>query len=98
MKKVLIQNDIFDKKNLDHDYNIIEQGRDTILKYSDNSAWVSSIRDTIAAKMEDTGDELIIKIDGLKKIKLDYSQAQQLFILLKINKGNWKIKIKEVEN
>jgi hypothetical protein len=31
----------------------------------------------------------------LKKIKLDYSQAQQLFILLKNDNGDWKIKIKD---
>jgi hypothetical protein len=95
MKKVLIQHNKESKHDLAHDYDIHELDYITELFYSDDSEWVPSIRNTLAAKLENTGNGLIIKINGLKKIKLDYSQAQQLFILLKNDNGDWKIKIKD---
>jgi hypothetical protein len=94
MKQVYLQ--ISDEENvpLSHEYDLDVGYLFTTLKYSGSSIWADDIIGTIAASIQDTGDGLILKINGMKQVKLDYSQALQVLILL-LNNAQDKLEIRE---
>ena len=94
MKQVHVQIDKGGSEKLSHEYDIDGGYLFTTLKYSNNANWADTIVGTIASSIQDTGDELILKISGLKQIKLDYSQALQMLVLL-LNNSQEKIEIRE---
>ena len=63
-----------------YDYGIINDNVHT-LYYSNNEFWSDHVREQEAMQIIDDGDGLILPA----KLKtLDYSQAEQMFILLKL--------------
>jgi len=65
------------------------------LYYSNNECWQSNIRNTITLQLVNTGNGF--KVIGLeKKHRLNYSEAQELYILLSAIKDS-KIEIVELK-
>lgn len=54
-----------------------------VMRYSPlDAGWSPHVRGQVAAKLKDNGNGVKIKFDDGTKIKLDYSQVQELYILL----------------
>lgn len=80
----------------DHDYNIIDDENGEIkLHYSNSKGWSDHIHNQEIASMTNTGDNLIIKVNGVKKLELEYIQAHQLLTLLAYDTKQWKSEIRE---
>jgi hypothetical protein len=94
MKQVYVQTDSEGIEPLSHDYDLEDGYLFTTLKYSNNNDWNNDIKGSLAGSLQDDGNGVIIKMDGLKKLELDYMQAQQLLILL-LSNNNEKIEIRE---
>jgi hypothetical protein len=94
MKQVYVQTDSEGIEPLSHDYNLENGYLFTILNYSNNSDWSDDIKGSIAATLQDDGNSVVIKMEGIKKLELDYMQAQKLLILL-LNNSEEKIEIRE---
>jgi hypothetical protein len=94
MKQVYLQTDSEGIEPLSHDYNLEDGIIFTALIHSNNSDWNDDIRGTIAGTIQDDGNGVIIKMEGMKKLELDYMQAQKLLILLLSNNSE-KIEIRE---
>lgn len=68
--------------NSEYDYDYEEQdGRHTLYR-SNGSHWNSHARGEAVMTIKDDGNGLIFKLN--KEGRIDYSQAQELFILLKL--------------
>lgn len=68
---------------MDHDYDLLQLGNRLSLNYSMGEQWTLSTRGEQAGVIENTGNDLIIQIDGRKKpLVLDYKQAAELQMLL----------------
>lgn len=93
MKQVYVKN-YLDSEELNHDYNIIKNDKELILMTSNDNEWVKTWRNKEVARLNDTGNGLEIKIEGLKTIILDYSQVIELFTLLSVQ-NDTKIEIRE---
>lgn len=93
MKQVYVKN-YLDSEELTHEYTIIKNDKELILMTSNDNEWVETWRNKKVAKLNDTGNELEIKIEGLKTIILDYSQVLQLLTLLSVQ-NDTKIEIRE---
>lgn len=93
MKQVYVEQSIHADEPLVHEYNIIDD-EDLILKTSDNKEWVEIHRNKEVARLIDDGNEIQIKLEGLKTIKLDYSQALQLQILLSLT-NDTRVEVRE---
>lgn len=94
MKQVYAQVDAEGTAPLSYDYDLDEGYLFTTLKYSGSGNWGDQLIGEVAGSIQDTGDEIIIKVNGVKPLKLDYLQAQQLLILL-LNNNQEKIEIRE---
>jgi len=94
MKQVYVQTDSEGVEPLSHDYDLEDGFIFTTLTYSNNSEWADDIRGTIAGTIQDDGNGVTIKMEGIKKLELDYGQAQRLLILLLSNNSE-KIEIRE---
>jgi hypothetical protein len=94
MRQVYVQTDSDGIEPLSHDYDLEDSYLFTILNYSNNGEWADDLKGTIAGTLQDDGDGVIIKIEGIKKLKLDYTQAQKLLILL-LNNNDERIEIRE---
>jgi hypothetical protein len=94
MKQVYLQTDAEGTAPLSYDYDLDEGYLFTTLKYSGSGNWADHLIGEIAGSIQDTGNEVIIKVNGVKPLKLDYLQAQQLLILL-LNNNQEKIEIRE---
>jgi hypothetical protein len=94
MKQVYLQTDNEGIEPLSHDYDLEDGYLFTSLKHSNSVEWNEDIRGSLAGSLQDDGNGVIIKMDGLKKLELDYMQAQQLLILL-LSNNNEKIEIRE---
>lgn len=80
----------FEEKEV-HEYDIVEIADTTILKYSSNNSWYEHVKDTEAASLVDDGNGVKINL-GNRKIKLDYTEAFEVLILLaKNNDCSFKI-------
>jgi len=94
MKQVYVQVDQTGDEPLSHDYDLEDGYLFTTLKHSYQIDWTEDLKGAIAGTLQDDGNGLIINIEGLKKLKLDYLQAQQLLILL-LSNNQEKIEIRE---
>ena len=69
--------------SLEHDYDLLQLGNRLSLTHSMGHQWTESTRGEQVGVIEDTGNDLIIQIDGRKKpLVLDYKQAAELQMLL----------------
>lgn len=94
MKQVYVQVDVTGDEPLAHDYDLEDGHLLTTLKYSYHNDWNEDLKGAVAGTLQDDGNGLIINVEGLKKLKLDYLQAQKLFILL-LNNSQEKIEVRE---
>jgi hypothetical protein len=94
MKQVYVQTDSEGIEPLSHDYDLEDGYLFTTLKYSNNNDWNNDIKGSLAGSLQDDGNGVIIKIEGMKKLELDYMLAQKLLILL-FNNNEEKIEIRE---
>lgn len=94
MKQVYVQTDRDEAVPLSHDYNLDDGYLFTTLHYSSSSDWGDQLKGTLAGSIQDTGDELIVKLSDMKQLKLNYLQAQQMLLLL-LSKSEEKIEIRE---
>lgn len=94
MKQVYVQLDQTEDEPLSHDYDLEDGYLFTTLKHSHHNDWTEDLKGAIAGTLQDDGNGLIINIEGLKKLKLDYLQAQKLLILL-LSNNEEKIEIRE---
>lgn len=94
MKQVYVQVDMDETAPLSYDYDLIDGDYDSTLKYSGSGNWGDQLVGNVAGSIQDTGDDLIIKVNGVKQLKLDYLQAQQILILL-LNYNQEKIEFRE---
>ena len=68
---------------MDHDYDLLQLDNRISLTHSMGEQWSKSSRGEIVGTIEDTGNEVIIQIEGRKKpLVLDYKQAAELQMLL----------------
>jgi len=75
MRKQIFVNDSYDY-DYESEYNI------HVLYRSNASHWSSHARGEVAMTINDDGNGLIVKFN--EKGRIDYSEAQELFILLKL--------------
>lgn len=94
MKQVYVQTDMDEKVPLSYDYDLVEDGKVSTLKYSGSGNWGDQLLGETAGTIQDTGDEVYIKINGVKVITLDYLQANQLLILL-LSNNKERLEIRE---
>ena len=94
MKQVYAQVDADETAPLSYDYDLDEGYLFTTLKYSGSGNWGDHLIGEVAGSIQDTGDDLIIKVNGVKQLKLDYLQAQQFLILL-LSNNKEKVEIRE---
>ena len=94
MKQVYVQVDRDERESLAHDYDLEDGYLFTTLKHSYHNDWTEDLKGAVAGTLQDDGNGLIINIEGLKKLKLDYLQAQKLLILL-LSNNQEKIEIRE---
>jgi hypothetical protein len=76
----------------EYQYDYENNGELHTLYYSKNEYWFTDIRGSISMEIQDSGNGLSIKTDFSKKL-IDYSQASELFILLKLINEPSKIEI-----
>lgn len=77
-----------------HDYDLIEDSDNKLLNKSNTKTWNEEYRGKEAARLIDNGNEFIIVFDEKRRLKIDYAEAEQLFILL--SQCKWDgIEIKE---
>jgi hypothetical protein len=79
---------IFINGNHEYDYVKDEQAKVTshLLFYSNTEMWNSQIRETLAASIQDDGDDYTLSGNARpnKKGVIDYHHAQQLELLLRL--------------
>lgn len=71
---------IFVDSEYDYDYEV-EDDRHTLYR-SNGSHWNSHVRGEAAMTIKDDGNGLVFKLN--EEGRIDYSEAQELFILLKL--------------
>lgn len=76
MKQQIFINDVYE-----YDYELLEDNVH-ILYHSNTSQWYDHIKGTIAMSIKDDGNGL--QIDFEENGRIDYSESEQLFILLKL--------------
>jgi hypothetical protein len=91
--QIYVQNEIGKGIPMDYDYDLIETDDRVSLKYSNSSDWSSEVIGKEAMSIDNDGWGYKIKI-GKKTIELNYSQANQLLVLLSY-KNIDKIEIRE---
>lgn len=74
---------IFVDGGYDYDYEVIDNNKHT-LYYSKRNHWTESLRGEIAFQIEDDGDGFNLLTKLADKKKLDYSEAEYLYILLRL--------------
>lgn len=78
----------------EYDYELTDNNLHT-LYYSNGSEWIENVKGMVANTVIDDGNGLIIRFDKENKsgIRLDYSEAERLFILLKLIDSKAKYEI-----
>jgi hypothetical protein len=92
--QVFIEN--FTGEPLEYSYDLIQEDGAVRLDYSNTSYWNPTHRGMIAGYLVDDGEGLVIKIDDMRKIVLDYDQAQRLLVLL-LDNNEAKIQLKSTQ-
>jgi len=72
---------IFVDDNYDYDYEVVNDNMHTLSR-SYASQWSDHVRGEVAMKIENDGNGLVVRFN--EKGRIDYSEAEQLFILLKL--------------
>jgi hypothetical protein len=94
MKQQIFIDDIHE-----YDYELTEDNFH-ILYYSNGNEWVENVKETVSNTIIDDGNGLIIRFDkaNFTGIRLDYAQAERLFILLKlvIQQSKYEISTKKL--
>ena len=77
MKQQIFIDDIHE-----YDYEFLQTGNGKLhtLYYSNSGEWADNIKEMIAMEIRDTGNGL----EGDESGKINYSEAEQLFILLRL--------------
>jgi hypothetical protein len=85
---------IFVDDNYDYDYQVVNDNVHTLSR-SYASQWPDHVRGEVALKIEDDGNGLVVRFN--EKGRIDYSEAEQLFILLKliIDQAKYEISTKQ---
>ena len=85
---------IFVDDNYDYDYEVVNDNVHTLSR-SYASQWSDHVRGEVALKIEDDGNGLVVRFN--EKGRIDYSEAEQLFILLKliIDQAKYEISTKQ---
>lgn len=80
MKQQIFVDDVHE-----YDYELSDDNLHT-LYYSNGSEWVENVKGMVANTVINDGNGLIIRLceDSNATVRLDYSQAERLFILLKL--------------
>jgi hypothetical protein len=95
MKQVYSQISLDEDDAMSHEYDLDEGYLFTTLKYSNNSDWADHLKGEVAGSIQDgEEDEVVIKIEGMKPLKLSYMQVQQLLILL-LSNNTERLEIRE---
>ncbi len=95
MKQVYSQISLDENAGMSHEYDLDKGYLFTTLKYSNSSDWADHLKGEVAGSIQDgEEDEVVIKIEEMKPLKLNYMQAQQLLILL-LSNNEEKIEIRE---
>jgi hypothetical protein len=94
---VLYREEIYINGKHEYDYHKLEAARHATvhtLYYSDDFEWADHIRKTVAMQLVDTGSGVeIIGVNSKKEI--NYLEAEQLHILLRLSNGQSVYKIAE---
>lgn len=94
MKQVYTNHKRLPLVEFNHDYDLIEDGNTMILKHSNGKHVSDSAKGSLAVKIIDDGNDLLIKFEDRAPITMHYHQAEELFILL--SQCKWDgIEIKE---
>ena len=71
---------------LDADIRGLDESTITLKFFEGDQGWTSLVRGKVAATMKDDGNGVTFKFrDKKKKIKLDYSELQEMLMLIKYN-------------
>jgi hypothetical protein len=73
---------IIDEEELKYIVNVDDDG-DVSMRYSKSSIWSTGTRGNHIGSLEDTGNDIKIKLDG-KELTLDYHEFLQLKLLMDI--------------
>lgn len=76
MKQQIFVDDVHE-----YDYELLADSVHA-LYYSNGSEWNDHVKGTICMSIKDDGNGLIVKFN--EKDRIDYAEAEQLFILLKL--------------
>ena len=76
-----------------HEYDYELVGNQHILSYSDASQWSSNVQGYVAMQIVDDGNGLISKFR--EENRIDYAEAERLFVLLKLAMQPAKYEIAE---
>ena len=94
---VLYREEIYINDRHEYDYHKLKVTEHTVvhtLYFSDDFEWGADTRNTVAMQLVDTGNGIeIIGVNSKKEI--DYLEAEQLHILLRLSSGNSVYQITE---
>lgn len=79
----IMKKQIFADNEYSFDYEVVDGNKHT-LYHSNSEYWASHIKGTIAFQLEDDGNGLKILTNFAEKKRIDYSEAEYLYILLKL--------------
>ena len=65
-----------------HEYDYELVGNQHVLSYSNGEQWTNLYKGVVASTIKDDGNGLILSL--YNEEKLDYSEAERLFVLLKL--------------
>ena len=74
---------IFVDSQYSFDYEVVDGNKHT-LYHSNSEYWANHIKGTIAFQLEDDGNGLKILTNFSEKKRIDYCEAEYLYILLKL--------------
>ena len=66
----------------DYDYEVVDNKH--TLFYSKDMSWSDTVKGEIALQIEDDGNGLIVLSKFSEENRIDYSESEQLYILLKL--------------
>lgn len=98
MKKLQIWSEVTKDEPLVHEYDVTIEDDVYTLHHSYGEHWSQHIKGTEAASLENTGDDVNIKLSTRKKsINLDYHELAMLRALLEVSSDEWNNEIRETK-
>lgn len=95
--EVLYREEIYINSRHEYDYHKLEAAKNVTvhtLYFSDDEEWADSMKKQVAMQLVDNGDGIEI-IGACTKKNLDYLEAEQLHILLRLSSSHSVYKIAE---